>query len=58
MEHFHSTLAGDSTDLCQSFFLCSLRFVLLIHFPFKVDRSGCDIKKRAASGRKRLARSA
>jgi hypothetical protein len=32
MEHFHPNWAGDSARPCKSFFLCSLRFLLLIHF--------------------------
>ncbi len=36
MEYLHSTLAGESANPSKSFFLCSLRFLLLIHFPFKV----------------------
>ena len=35
MEHFCSTLAGQSANPWKPFFLCSLRFLLLIHFPFK-----------------------
>jgi len=37
VEPFHSNLAGDSADLGKSSLLCSLRFLLLANFPFKVD---------------------
>ena len=37
MEYFPSTLAGESANSCKSFFLCSVRFLLLIHFPFKAE---------------------
>jgi hypothetical protein len=35
MDYLHSTLAGKSANPSKSFFLCSLRFLLLIHSPFK-----------------------
>jgi hypothetical protein len=35
MEHFHSAQAGEFANPCESFFLCSLRFLLLVHFPIK-----------------------
>ena len=37
MENFHPTLPGEFNNPCKFFFLCFLRFLLLIHFPFKVE---------------------
>ena len=40
MENFHPTLPGEFNNPCKSFFPCFLRFLLLIHFPFKGNRGG------------------
>jgi hypothetical protein len=47
MKYFHSNLAGDFANPCKSFFLCSLRFLLLTDFPFKANGSlRCRSRRR------------
>jgi hypothetical protein len=50
MDCFRSTLAGESANPCKSFFLCSLRFLLWIQFPFEVNRP-CRLASPTSHGK-------